>query len=106
MQALDSMITDDVLLHSEVLGIPVQDWSIGDIFNVHLFKMLDIGGGVDLTHLLSVYPGPYNTLFYTSCMIIITHIDSANSQNMIIVKNVTTIQWLRILFPIRSIGAR
>jgi len=60
MQALDSTITDDVLLHSEVLGMPDQDWSIGDIFNVHLFHMLNIGGGVDFTHLLSVYQGPYD----------------------------------------------
>ena len=91
MQALDSTITNDVLLHSEVLGVPVQDWSLADIFNLHLFKMLDIGGGIDLTHLLSVYPGPYSSAFNNVLYDYYynTTSASATTQNFI-VKNVTT----------------
>ncbi len=84
MQAFDTLVTNDILLHSEVLGVPVQDWSLGDVFNVHLFNMLDIGGGVDFTHLFSVYPGPYNAGFNTNFYDYYYSIDSANDEHMIL----------------------
>jgi hypothetical protein len=90
MQALDSTITNDVILHSEVLGVPVQDWSVADILNADLFHhVLDIGGGVDLTHLLSVYPGPYNSSFNEVLYDYYYSVNSSNSQNMV-VRNITT----------------
>ncbi len=89
MQALDSTITNDVILHSEVLGVPVQDWSIADIFNVRLFKMLTIGGGIDLTHLLSVYPGPYNSSLNDVWYDFYYDVNSKNDKNLIL-RDITT----------------
>jgi hypothetical protein len=89
MEALDSTITDDVILHSEVLGVPVQDWSIADILTLHLSTMLDIGGGVDFTHLLSVYPGPYNSAFNDVLYDYYYNVNSSNNQNFVL-RTITT----------------
>jgi hypothetical protein len=57
VQAFGKLLSNDLLLHSELLGMPVQDWSIADIVSLNLFDVFTIGGGLDFTHLLNVYQG-------------------------------------------------
>ena len=68
---LNNAVTNDLILHSEFLGIPTQDWSLSDVISIqplalaaHFFNTtipdaVTIGGGVSFAHLFSVYQGEY-----------------------------------------------
>jgi hypothetical protein len=53
------LFQDDLMLHSELYSIPVQNWSLSDVFSAKLFDAITIGGGVSFCNLLSVYQGNY-----------------------------------------------
>ncbi|MBN1578088.1 MAG: hypothetical protein JW913_16120 [Chitinispirillaceae bacterium] len=58
-QGFDKLFSDDLLLHSELITLPSQNWSISDIAEVNLFKVGTIGLGASLHHFLNVYQGKY-----------------------------------------------
>ncbi len=53
------LFQDDLMLNSELYTVPVQDWSLSDIFSAKLFDAITIGGGVSFCNLFSVYQGHY-----------------------------------------------
>jgi len=55
----DDVLENDLLLHSELLGVPVQDWSISDIFSYSLTGMATVSAGVSFSRFFSVYQGVY-----------------------------------------------
>jgi hypothetical protein len=55
---------NDLLLHSELYSVPIQDWSLSDVFSAKLFDALTIGGGVSFCNLLSVYGGQYGPSWF------------------------------------------
>lgn len=55
--ALDTMITNDLILHSETVTHPVQNWSLSDVVELNLMKVLSVGGGISLYHYFSAYQG-------------------------------------------------
>lgn len=60
VQGLNRMVENDLIIHSELLAHPIQDWSLSDIFAVNLFNNgVTIGGGISAYHLFSVYQGKY-----------------------------------------------
>lgn len=86
-QLFDNVLTNDLLLHSELLGIPAQDWSIGDVISFkplalfHLPDAVEIGGGVDFSRFLSVYQGQYPSLWgdqFFNPRKIVFYVDSTN----------------------------
>ena len=50
-------ISDDLILHSETVAHPVQNWSISDIGSITLFDFATIGGGISFHHFFSAYQG-------------------------------------------------
>ena len=52
-------LENDLILHSELLGVPVQDWSVSDVFSYSLDGMVSVGAGVSLSRFFSVYQGIY-----------------------------------------------
>jgi hypothetical protein len=55
----NNIIENDLMIHSDLLGIPVQDWSISDIISSNLFDVVTLGAGISFFHYLSVYQGKY-----------------------------------------------
>lgn len=56
----NKLLENDLLLHSELLSIPVQDWSISDIVSSTLAKgAVTLGAGISFSHYLSAYQGQY-----------------------------------------------
>ncbi|MCX7726785.1 MAG: hypothetical protein N2053_08035 [Chitinispirillaceae bacterium] len=56
----NKLFSNDFLIHSELITIPVQNWSISDIAEVNLFNnAFNLGAGVSLYHWLNVYQGEY-----------------------------------------------
>lgn len=53
----DSLIVNDLILHSEIITHPVQNWSLSDVVEINIAKMLSIGGGISLYHCFSAYQG-------------------------------------------------
>jgi hypothetical protein len=53
------LLQDDFLLNSELYTVPVQDWSLSDVFSAKLLDAITVGGGVSFCNLLSVYQGKY-----------------------------------------------
>ena len=59
-QFLNKMIEIDLLLHSELLAHPVQDWSLSGVITSNLFRnSLSVGVGGSMYHIFSVYQGTY-----------------------------------------------
>jgi hypothetical protein len=58
-QFADKLLENDLLFHSELIGIPVQDWSVTDIISSSIAKVVTFGAGVSFSHYLSVYQGQY-----------------------------------------------
>jgi hypothetical protein len=56
-QMLNRFFSNDLILHSETVTIPVQNWSITDIFEVNFRDIISVGGGISLYHWLSAYQG-------------------------------------------------
>jgi len=52
-------LENDLILHSELLGVPVQDWSVSDICSYTLAGMATVSAGVSLSRFFSVYQGTY-----------------------------------------------
>ena len=52
---------NDLLLHSETYTVPVQNWTLSDVFSVNCLKALTIGLGASYQGILSVYQGQYGT---------------------------------------------
>jgi hypothetical protein len=50
---------NDLLLHSELYTVPVQNWSLSDVFSVRYMQALTVGGGISFSNLFSVYQGEY-----------------------------------------------
>ena len=57
IEGFNNLFSNDLLLHSEIIGFPTQNWSISDIAEINIFNMASIGGGVNFHHLLNVYQG-------------------------------------------------
>jgi hypothetical protein len=57
VQLFDTKLTNDFLVHSELHGVPVQQWSISDIVGSNLFDVVSLGAGVSFAHYLDVYQG-------------------------------------------------
>ncbi|HAJ79422.1 MAG TPA: hypothetical protein DCO75_06585 [Fibrobacteres bacterium] len=55
-------INNDLLFHSELYFVPVQNWSLSDVFSTTVFNALTIGGGISFCNLISAYQGTYNSL--------------------------------------------
>jgi hypothetical protein len=55
----NDLLENDLLLHSELLGVPVQDWSISDILSYSLANIATVSAGVSFSRLFSVYQGIY-----------------------------------------------
>jgi hypothetical protein len=53
------MLENDLILNSELLGIPVQDWTISDIVSANFKGIVSVGAGISLCHFFSVYQGVY-----------------------------------------------
>ena len=53
----DRLLSNDLLLHSEVHGVPVQLWSVSDIVASHLFDIVNLSAGISFAHYLDVYQG-------------------------------------------------
>jgi hypothetical protein len=58
----DGLLENDLILHSELLGVPVQDWSIADIVSYSLSGFATVGAGVSFSRFFSVYQGTYPSL--------------------------------------------
>ncbi len=58
-QGFNKLFSNDLLLHSEVVSLPVQNWSISDVAEVNLFKIASFSIGGSLYHFLNVYQGQY-----------------------------------------------
>lgn len=56
-QFLNGMIGNDLILHSETVAHPVQNWSLSNISSVNIMNFATIGGGVSLHHFFSAYQG-------------------------------------------------
>jgi hypothetical protein len=59
LRLLNNILENDFLVNSDLLGVPVQDWSISDIVSGNLFDVMTIGAGISFDHYLSVYQGQY-----------------------------------------------
>lgn len=60
VQFMKKMFENDLILHSELLAHPIQDWSLSDIFTCNLLNdAVSVGLGGSLYHLFSVYQGRY-----------------------------------------------
>lgn len=58
IQGFGSLFSNNLMLHSDIISFPTQNWSISDIAEVNLFKKsLSVGGGLSFHHLLNVYQG-------------------------------------------------
>jgi hypothetical protein len=57
LNLFDKMITNDLLFHSELYGIPTQDFSLSDVVNFNIKDIVNIGLGGSLNHWFSVYQG-------------------------------------------------
>jgi hypothetical protein len=55
----NSRLENDLILHSELLGVPVQDWSVSDILSYSLGGMATVGAGASFSRFFSVYKGVY-----------------------------------------------
>jgi len=53
----DSLFVNDLMLHSEIISHPVQNWSLSDVAEVNIVNMLSLGGGLSLYHVFSAYQG-------------------------------------------------
>jgi hypothetical protein len=59
----DDLLENDLILHSELLGVPVQDWSLSDIFSYSpLTGVATVSAGVSFSRYFSVYQGIYPTV--------------------------------------------
>jgi hypothetical protein len=54
-------LQNDLLLHSEIYSIPVQDWSLSDIVSARIANTLSVGAGISFCNLFSVYHGRYGS---------------------------------------------
>lgn len=52
-------LQNDLLFHSELYSVPVQDWSLSDVLSAKFFDAVTIGGGFSLCNWFSVYQGKY-----------------------------------------------
>ncbi|MBN1308092.1 MAG: hypothetical protein JXA18_09260 [Chitinispirillaceae bacterium] len=60
IQLFNELIENDLLVHSELLAHPIQDWSVSDIISCNLLnKSVSVGLGVSLYHIFSAYQGKY-----------------------------------------------
>ena len=55
------LLQNDLLFHSELYTVPVQDWSLSDVLSARLFDAVTIGGGFSLCNWFSVYQGKYGS---------------------------------------------
>lgn len=53
----NNLLSNDLLLNSELLGVPVQDWSLSDILGFNFLNIAQASLGGSLTHFLSIYNG-------------------------------------------------
>lgn len=51
------MISNDVILNSETIGHPVQNYSLSDVFDFNFRDVVSIGGGLSFYQCFSVYQG-------------------------------------------------
>jgi hypothetical protein len=51
------LVSNDLLLHSEVHGVPVQLWSVSDIVSSDLSGIVNLSAGISFAHYLDVYQG-------------------------------------------------
>jgi hypothetical protein len=51
-------LENDLILHSELLGVPVQDWSLSDVIS-YTIPGVTVGAGVSFSRFFSVYQGIY-----------------------------------------------
>lgn len=59
LSGFNGLFSNDILLHSELTALPVQNWSLSDVAEVNIAKIVTIGAGVSLHHLINVYQGKY-----------------------------------------------
>jgi hypothetical protein len=55
----NKIFENDLIINSELLGMPVQDWSISDIMRSNIADVVTLGIGIDFCHYLNVYQGHY-----------------------------------------------
>ncbi len=55
------LFQNDVMLHSDLYTVPVQDWSLSDVISARLYGSVSVGFGASFTNLFSVYQGQYGT---------------------------------------------
>jgi hypothetical protein len=60
LNLFNKMIHNDLLFHSELYGIPTQDFSLSDVLNVNFRDIVNVGLGASLNHWFSVYQGNYD----------------------------------------------
>ena len=51
-------LNNDLLFHSELLGVPVQDWSLSDVIS-YTMPWVTVGAGISFSRYFSVYQGLY-----------------------------------------------
>ncbi|MBN1127944.1 MAG: hypothetical protein JXA71_03100 [Chitinispirillaceae bacterium] len=56
-ELFNKLITNDLLLHSEMSGVPEQLWSVSDIAGSNLFDLFSFSSGISFAHYLNVYQG-------------------------------------------------
>jgi len=56
-QLWNQLLTNDLLLHSEVRGVPIQLWSVSDIIGSDLLGIFNVSAGISFAHYLDVYQG-------------------------------------------------
>lgn len=61
----NKLIENDLMINSELVGIPVQNWSISDIIRSNIGDFLTLGLGIDFSNFLNVYQGQYPTSQWT-----------------------------------------
>ena len=56
------LLENDLIFHSELQGVPTQDWSLSDVFSYSpLADVATVSAGVSLSRYFSVYQGIYPT---------------------------------------------
>jgi hypothetical protein len=59
VKLFNNILENDFILNSELLGVPVQDWTISDIVSANFKGIVSIGAGISFCHYLNVYQGEY-----------------------------------------------
>ena len=77
-------IQNDAMLHSELYSVPIQDWSVSDVFSAKFLDAITVGGGISFCNLLSVYQGKYGLQWVDQYLNPDT---SSNNPNLANVKN-------------------